>query len=92
VHNGRGADTQQMTRYVLLQYRDDLLALQQEELAHQTHMEGNIARSSSVSRRLGDMRGMSSDGEKEQVASDLLVILQKIPIQVMGESAGGPAG
>jgi hypothetical protein len=39
----------------------------------------------SMGRGGGWGRAIFSDEEKDQVASDLLVILQKIPIQVIGE-------
>lgn len=78
-----------MTRYILLQYRDDLIEIQQAELIAQNQgaSAGNkLGRLTAAQRRLDSTRAMISDEEKEQVASDLLGILQKIPIQVIGES------
>ena len=75
-----------MTRYIILQYRDDLLTLQQDELTAQARTGAAIGRFSASQRRLETTRALFSDEEKEQVCGDLLAILQKIPIQVIGES------
>jgi hypothetical protein len=78
-----------MARYLLLQYRDDLLSLQQDELAAQSQ-GGPIPNGGGLGNRRADKsRAMFSDAEKEQVAGDLLVILQTIPMAVIGESAAG---
>ena len=72
-----------MVRYLVLQYRDELLHIQQEEIKAQngnTWFRPNHERSSSRY----DPRKLFSDEEKDEVASDLLIILQKIPIQVIG--------
>ena len=74
-----------MTRYLLLQYRDDLLLLQQNELAAQSEGGQGQGNGASAPRRFDKSRAMFSDAEKEQVAGDLLVILQKIPIVVIGK-------
>jgi len=73
-----------MTRYIILQYRDDLLTLQQDELAAQARSGASVGRFSASQRRLETTRALFSDEEKDQVCGDLLAILQKIPIQVIG--------
>ena len=77
-----------MIRYMALQYRDELMAIQQEEVAAQTRLSANDEQWASPShRRTPSTRWRSSaraDAEKDQVASDLLTILQSIPIQVIG--------
>lgn len=75
-----------MVRYILLQYRDDLLSLQQEELAAQSRGGPAGSEGYAGQRRMGKSRAMFSETEKAQVAADLLVILQKIPISVIGRS------
>ena len=83
-----------MVRYIVLQYRDELLAAQQAEIAAQARVgparetwnrEKPIRRHSS-SRRMIMEKAVFSEEEKDQVASDLLIILQKIPMQVIGQS------
>ena len=81
---------QQMIRYVVLQYRDDLLTLQEEVAAQARQRSMSESRStprrqSSSQRRVELSRALFSDEEKDQVASDLLAVLQMIPIQVIGE-------
>lgn len=72
-----------------LQYRDELLHLRSVELsrtgAGRDTGPGPLQRRSSGIRRDWN-RAMVSEEEKDQVAMDLLAILQKIPIQVIGES------
>lgn len=78
-----------MVRYITLQYRDDLLALRQTELvAANNTREPSLGprRQSNNSARRDWSRAMFSEQQKYQVATDLLGILQKIPIQVIGES------
>jgi len=72
-----------MVRYMVLLYRDELLTIQQEHLAAQPR-NGPLRRQS-VTRR-NEWRSLFSEEEKDEVASGLLIILQKIPIQVIGLS------
>ena len=83
-----------MIRYMVLQYRDELMSIQQEEVAAQTRLSGNDDQWTSPSRRRApsarwrsSVRCLFSEEEKDQVASDLLIILQSIPIQVIGMRA-----
>lgn len=65
------------------------MEIQQAELVLQNQGSSAGTRSgrlTAAQRRLDSTRAMLSDEEKEQVASDLLGILQKIPIQVIGQS------
>lgn len=88
---------QQMVRYMVILYREDLYELQRLELgrtsASASHaasgssgspLVGALSRRKSTTRREWDQATAASE-EKEQVATDLLAILQKIPIQVIGE-------
>lgn len=75
-----------MTRYMLLQYRDDLILLQQEQLSAQIRGEPGPSSGLPGQKRQAPLGGVFSDEEKAQVAADLLVILQKIPITVIGTS------
>jgi hypothetical protein len=74
---------------MILQYRDELVMLQREEMASKPHAglgsrEKPRRQSSSV--RKGEFdRALFTEEEKDSVASDLLSILQAIPIQVIGE-------
>ena len=82
-----------MVRYMVVLYRDDLYELQRLELARTSGSAtasspsggasgGLMRRKSSTRRDWGQT--IAAGEEKEQVASDLLAILQKIPIQVIG--------
>ncbi len=80
-----------MIRYMVLQYRDELLTIQREELTAEARNGETWTRPvhrQSASRRQ-EWRNLFSDEEKDEVASDLLIILQKIPIQVIGMSDVG---
>jgi hypothetical protein len=85
---------------MVILYREDLYELQKLELARSSgsipmsgpssshaHVQppviGNLIRRKSSTRRDWEQTLAASE-EKEQVASDLLAILQKIPIQVIG--------
>ena len=69
-----------MARQMILQYRDELLALQANELALQSSASDNGG-----GRRMAEWTKALIPDDKDQIASDLLVILQKIPVQVIGE-------
>jgi hypothetical protein len=85
---------------MVLLYRDDLHALQRDTINADSSLDGiaslralnpstpssgiRTPRRQSINRGGGWGRAVFSDEEKDQVASDLLVILQKIPIQVIG--------
>ena len=75
-------DEQQMARQMLLQYRDELLGLQANELA----LESNTGDSGMISsgRRMAEWTKALIPDDKDQIASDLLTVLQKIPISVIG--------
>jgi len=71
-----------MARQMLLQYRDELLGLQANELA----LESNTGDSGMISsgRRMAEWTKALIPDDKDQIASDLLTVLQKIPISVIG--------
>lgn len=69
-----------MARQMILQYRDELLALQANELALQS---GSMSEGSG-GRRMAEWTKALIPDDKDQIASDLLMILQKIPVQVIG--------
>lgn len=71
--------TQQMVRYIALQYREELGILQDKEFSG---LEGNQPPGAPVRRR-PPPRTRFLDEEKHQIASDLLVILSKIRIEVI---------
>jgi len=73
-----------MARQMLLQYRDELLGLQANELA----LESNTGDSGMISsgRRMAEWTKALIPDDKDQIASDLLTVLQKIPISVIGAS------
>jgi hypothetical protein len=75
-----------MVRYMVLQYRDELLALLQGEITQPPRdSHPHPTRRYSFNRR-PERSGLAfSEEEKDRVMTDLLVILQKIPIQVIGE-------
>jgi hypothetical protein len=80
---------QQMVRYITLQYRDDLLHLRKLELEKSNNPSDRSTtskRQSGSSARIEWRQAMFSEQQKDQVAMDLLGILQKIPIQVIGTS------
>ncbi|KAL7424604.1 hypothetical protein Q5752_000288 [Cryptotrichosporon argae] len=74
--------TQQLVRYMIIQYRDELGALQDLEL-----QANSGAKATASARGLGSRRGLDrvgfSEQEKDLVASDLLMILSKISIQII---------
>lgn len=70
-----------MARQMILQYRDELLALQANELALQSSSSENGG-----GRRMAEWTKALIPDDKDQIASDLLNILQKIPVSVIGES------
>jgi hypothetical protein len=78
-----------MARQMLLQYRDELLALQAKELALESSASGDSGMMSSGSRRMAEWTKALIPDDKDQIASDLLIVLQKIPISVIGMSSGG---
>lgn len=67
--------TQQMVRYIVMQYREELGVLLDQEVG-----QGN-----DHDRPKGYEAGRSlfSDEDKDQIASDLLMILSKIPLEVI---------
>lgn len=77
---------------MVILYREDLYELQRLELARQSGSAsadshgpiGKLRRKSSTRRDWS--HNVAAGEEKEQVATDLLAILQKIPIQVIGTS------
>lgn len=74
-----------MARQMLLQYRDELLALQANELALESSNSGDSGMMSS-GRRMAEWTKALIPDDKDQIASDLLTVLQKIPISVIGTS------
>ncbi|ORY28647.1 fungal-specific transcription factor domain-domain-containing protein [Naematelia encephala] len=97
VQQGNIYVTQQMVRYMALQYRDELLLLQSEELAKQTRVEDTPGlnrppRRQSPTRRAEWNRHLFSEEEKDQVSSDLLAVLQRIPIQVIAVNSSPLVG
>ena len=77
------ADGKQMARQMLLQYRDELLALQANELALESSGDSGMM---SSGRRMAEWTKTLIPDDKDQIASDLLTVLQKIPISVIGTS------
>jgi hypothetical protein len=75
-----------MARQMLLQYRDELLALQANELALESSSSNDTGLISSGSRRMAEWTKALIPDDKDQIASDLLMVLQKIPISVIGKS------
>jgi len=76
--------TQQMVRYIVLQYREELGLLQDKELQHQTGLDDNEPPGAPSRRRLSAVRRPGfTEEEKEQIASDLLMILSKIRMEVI---------
>jgi hypothetical protein len=74
---------------MVLQYRDELISLLQAEIAQGSREAASTsARRHSSGRRAERSTLAFSEEEKDQVMTDLLVILQKIPIQVIGEFRG----
>jgi hypothetical protein len=77
-----------MVRYITLQYRDDLLLLRQTELdqaAAARPPSTTVRRQSNSNSRSHWSRSAFSEQQKDEVATDLLSILQRIPIQVIGK-------
>ena len=70
-----------MARQMILQYRDELLALQANELALQSSSSDYAG-----GRRMAEWTKALIPDDKDQIASDLLCILQKIPVSVIGQS------
>ena len=75
-----------MARQMLLQYRDELLALQANELALESSGDSGMM---SSGRRMAEWTKALIPDDKDQIASDLLTVLQKIPISVIGTSYHG---
>lgn len=76
--------TQQMVRYILLQYSEELnLLLQQEMVAQRTGVDDEAPGVDSLGRLAGSRRPLFSEDEKDLIVSDLLVILSKIPLEVI---------
>lgn len=73
-----------MARQMLLQYRDELLSLQANELALESSSLSDPSMMSSGSRRMAEWTKALIPDDKDQIASDLLAVLQKIPITVIG--------
>jgi len=71
---------------MVLQYRDELHTLQREELVTPITRDNEDWRSRSSASRRPEWRSLFTNEEKDEVVSDLLIILQKIPIQVIGRS------
>lgn len=74
-----------MARQMILQYRDELLALQANELALLSS-----ASDSGGGRRMAEWTKSLIPDDKDQIASDLLNILQKIPVSVIGQCRRKP--
>ncbi|KAL1407482.1 hypothetical protein Q8F55_006915 [Vanrija albida] len=80
--------TQQMVRFIAIQYREELGALQDKELVNQTGIDEiePPGAPTNTNRRLSQIRlgrtGFTEE-EKDQVASDLLLILSKIRLEVI---------
>lgn len=75
-----------MVRYIVLQYREELGLLQDKELSLQTGISDNEPPGVPSHRRLSATRRPGfTDEEKDQVASDLLMVLSKIRMEVIGE-------
>jgi hypothetical protein len=72
--------TQQMVRYIVLQYREELGLLQDKELQlDDSELPGAISRRrASLARRPG-----FTDEDKDQIANDLLTVLSKIRMEVV---------
>lgn len=67
---------QQLVRFIIIQYREELLEIQQDEAHHGLDLAQREAMKRSIREQTQD--------EKDEVVVDMLSILQKIPIQVLG--------
>ncbi|EAL22187.1 hypothetical protein CNBC3250 [Cryptococcus deneoformans B-3501A] len=67
--------TQQLVRFIIIQYREELLEIQQDEAHHGLDLAQREAMKRSIREQTQD--------EKDEVVVDMLSILQKIPIQVL---------
>jgi hypothetical protein len=68
--------TQQMVRYILLQYSEELAALADKELAQEEPPGSGVL-------GMPSRRPAFTETEKDMIVSDLLVILSKIPLEVI---------
>ncbi|ODO07311.1 hypothetical protein L198_00890 [Cryptococcus wingfieldii CBS 7118] len=69
--------TQQLVRFIIIQYRDELL--EHQEIEQRQVDPNDIARREEIKRSVKE----GSQDEREQVVVDLLSILRKIPIKVL---------
>ncbi|OWZ79736.1 hypothetical protein C366_01792 [Cryptococcus neoformans Tu401-1] len=67
--------TQQLVRFTIIQYREELLKIQQDE----AHQELDLAQREAMKRSIREQ----AQDERDEVVVDMLSILQKIPIQVL---------
>lgn len=73
-----------MVRYIVLQYREELGVLQDKELQQQSRLDDNEPPGAPSRRRSSQARRPGfTEEEKDQVASDLLMILSKIRMEVI---------
>lgn len=75
--------TQQMVRYIILQYSEDLSALFDKEIAQQQQDDEPPGSDSLSLGRMPARRPVFTEEEKDLIVSDLLVILSKIPVEVI---------
>jgi hypothetical protein len=76
--------TQQMVRYIVLQYREELGLQQDKEMQQQTGLDDNEPPGAPSRRRLSIARRPGfTEEDKNQIASDLLMILSKIRMEVI---------
>lgn len=68
---------QQLVRFTIIQYREELLKIQQDE----AHQELDLAQREAMKRSIREQ----AQDERDEVVVDMLSILQKIPIQVLGK-------
>ncbi|KJD99484.1 hypothetical protein I311_06945 [Cryptococcus gattii NT-10] len=67
--------TQQLVRFTIIQYREDLLEIQLDDMHH----ELDLAQRETMKRSIREQ----AQDERDEVVVDMLSILQKIPIQVL---------
>ncbi|ADV21200.1 hypothetical protein CNC03930 [Cryptococcus gattii WM276] len=67
--------TQQLVRFTIIQYREELLESQQDDVHH----ELDLAQRETMKRSIREQ----AQDERDEVVVDMLSILQKIPIQVL---------
>ncbi|KAE8537627.1 hypothetical protein D1P53_006336 [Cryptococcus gattii VGV] len=67
--------TQQLVRFTIIQYREDLLKIQLDDMHHELDLSQRETMKRSIREQAQD--------ERDEVVVDMLSILQKIPIQVL---------